>query len=154
MAYYITALVHPFVGVDPEGWHQVGITAAIAVIASGFTAYFWLSRLTNRSAGLIAAIFYMSEPYHVAFTLYGRFGFAELWAFVWLPLLMMWVQDITAGRKDGLLKLAFGYALLIMTHLPTALVFSPVLAAYGLTLSPAGLRLNRSARLAAAMSLP
>ena len=50
--YYITALFRPLVSDDPEGWHQLGLSASLAVIASGFTAYAWLGRLAGRRAAL------------------------------------------------------------------------------------------------------
>jgi len=130
VSFYITALFRPLLGHDPEGWHQLGLAASLAVIASGFTAYAWLARLAGGRAALIGAVLYMSAPYHLAIDLYQRFFFAELWGFVWMPLVMLYARASMRGGAGALAGLAVSYALLIMTHLPTTLLFSWVPIAY------------------------
>ena len=39
--YYFTSLLHPLFASDPQGWHQLGLSASFALIASGITAYIW-----------------------------------------------------------------------------------------------------------------
>lgn len=151
--YYITSLFRPLVGYDPEGWHQLGFSAALAVIASGFTAYAWLRRLGNPNSALISALVYMAAPYHVIVDLYQRFAFAELWGFVWMPLVLWHVHAIVEGRKGGGLGLAACYALLIMTHLPTTLLFSIVPLLYSLILGRVDGRVLLGAKVAAGMVL-
>jgi len=151
--YYITALFRPLVGDDPEGWHQLGLSASLALIASGFTAYAWLGRLAGRRAALIGAVLYMSAPYHLAVDLYQRFAFAELWGFAWMPLVMLAVRASMRGRAGALAGLAVSYALLIMTHLPTTLLFSWVPIAYVLWMAEPGDRVISFVRVAGGMLL-
>ena len=151
--YYITALFRPLLSHDPEGWHQLGLAASLAVVASGFTAYAWLRRLAGERAALIGALLYMSAPYHLAIDLYQRFFFAELWGFVWMPLVMLFARASMRGGKGALAGLSLSYALLIMTHLPTTLLFSWVPVAYVLWMTAPGDRVGALARVAGGMLL-
>lgn len=149
--YYFTALFRPLASHDPEGWHQLGSAASLAVIASGFTAYAWLRRLAGERAALIGAVLYMSAPYHLAVDLYQRFAFAELWGFVWMPLVMLFVRAAMKGGKEALVGLSLSYALLIMTHLPTTLLFSWVPVAYSMWMAESGNRIGSFVRVAGSM---
>ena len=151
--YYVTALFHQFVVADSEGWHQLGLAASLSVAASGYACYLWLRPLGNEAAALIGAVLYMSAPYHLAIDLYQRFAFAELWSFVWMPLVLMQTRRLTVEAKQGTLALALLYALLVMTHLPTTLLFSAIPAAYALWMARAGQRLNTCLRVVGAMML-
>jgi hypothetical protein len=151
--YYFTALFRPMLSQDPEGWHQLGLAASLAVIASGFTAYAWLKRMVGERAALIGAVLYMSAPYHLAVDLYQRFAFAELWGFVWMPLVMLFARASMRGGKGAMAGLSLSYALLIMTHLPTTLLFSWVPVAYALWMAERGDRLGSFVRVASGMLL-
>ena len=152
VAYYITSMFTPLLSHDPEGWRQVALSAALALVASGFSTYLWLSRLTGRNGALIGALVYMGEPYHLMM-FYHIMGLATLWALVWLPLIMMAVEDVARGRRHATLRLAFLYALLLMSHLPVALVFSLLPVAYGFIAAPANIRLRRLATVIGALVL-
>jgi hypothetical protein len=151
--YYFTALFRPLLSHDPEGWHQLGLGASLAVIASGFTAYAWLGRLAGRRAALIGAVLYMGAPYHLAIDLYQRFAFTELWGFVWMPLVMLFAGASMRGGQAALAGLSLSYALLIMTHLPTTLLFSWVPLAYALWMAEPGDRSGPFVRVAGGMLL-
>jgi hypothetical protein len=130
IAYYISAVFHLFFGNDHEGWRQLAWATSIAIIASGYSAYAWLKEASDETGALVGAVLYMSMPYHIAFALYYRFGYAELWAFVWLPLIMRYCEKVVAGKEKYIIPLAISYALLILTHITSALVFSWVPLAY------------------------
>jgi hypothetical protein len=125
----------------------------MAVVLSGFSAYLWLRRLAGSAAALVAAIVYMSAPYHLAFDLYQRFAFAELWAFVWLPLVLRGAHTTVAGNRKAPLGLALAYAALVLTHLPTAMIFSPLALAYAFYCADRGVRVRRTLAVAGAMTL-
>ncbi|HEY9300559.1 MAG TPA: hypothetical protein VIQ31_30185, partial [Phormidium sp.] len=42
ISYYFSSLFHPFFPNDSSGWHQLSLSAALALLASGITAYIWL----------------------------------------------------------------------------------------------------------------
>lgn len=138
--YYITSLFYPFKFGTPPIWSALILSAALALIGSGFTAYFWLKDITNSKTALIGSVIYMAWPYHWAIDLYFRFAFAEYWSFVWLPLLLYFTRKIARGDNYSVLGFSLSYALLIMTHLPTILMFSAVPFFYLLTLSNASNR--------------
>jgi len=121
--YFLTSILRPLFRNDPQGWCQLGISASVALIASGGFAYLWLKNHVDRASALAAAILYMAMPYHLAADLYVRASFAEYWAFVWMPLILYSSDRLHSGQMSALPGLAVGWALLIMTHLPTTLTF-------------------------------
>ena len=140
--FFLTSLLKPFFPGDLYGWHQLGLSASLALIASGFCAYLWLKDLTDRNSALVAAVLYMATPYHLASDLYIRGSFAEYWAFVWMPLILFFTHKIVNTNKLAVAGLAVGYALLLMTHLPTTLIFSPIPVCYAFYLSSRGQKLR------------
>ena len=129
--YYITSILHPFFRGDKLGWLQLGIGASLAVVFSGLTFFLWIRSHAAVWTAVLAAIVYMALPYHVNIDLYTRGAYGELWSFVWMPLIL-WTIDKAGSSKIDLVWTAVVYALLIMTHLPSALIFSPVMMTYPL----------------------
>src|SRR5215467_10357178 len=80
---------------------------------------------------MAAAVLYMAMPYHLG-DVYLRGSLSEAWAFVWMPLIIFFTDRIVKGRRLAFVGLASSYALLIMTHLPTTLIFSLVPVTYAL----------------------
>lgn len=138
--YFLTSILKPFFSSDPQGWHQLGISTCFSMIASGICAYLWLSKLTDRTSALIASILYMGMPYHLAADLYVRGAFAEYWTFVWMPLILLFAHKIIHADRFAAVSLAVSYALLIMTHLPTTLIFSTIIICYPLFIADARLK--------------
>ncbi len=153
LPYYFTALLKPLFHADPEGWHQLGVAASMAVILSGFSTYSWLKRIGGSTPALVAAIVYMGAPYHLVVDLYDRFAFAELWAFVWLPLVLWSAQATVGGSRKALVGLALSYAGLLLTHLPTAMIFSPLALAYAVFCTDRRDRMRDIMAVAGAMAL-
>lgn len=151
--YYVISFLHPLFVNDAQSWLQLSWSAAIALIASGFTAYLWLNTMTTRTAALIGAIAYMMLPYHLAVNLYWRFAFAEYWALVWLPLILYFSRNLIHRFKINFIGTAVSYALLVMTHLPTLVMFSPVPFFYVLVLTNRVQRWKSLLRLVLAMML-
>lgn len=129
----VSALISPLIGNhDPRGWLLAGISCVVAMLLSGYTAYFWLRDLTERSSALFAATLYLVMPYHTAIDLYNRGAELELWSFVAVPLILWSVQAILRGSRWGFVGLTLSYALLILSHLPITVAFSlvPILLAF------------------------
>lgn len=126
LPYMITSLLRPLVPGDPIGLRVLGASAALALIASGIACFAWLVRRNGVRAALIGAAVYMLLPYHLVVDFYDRAAFAELWAFVWLPLVMLGAERIARGERRGVATFALAEAGLIATHLPAALLFAPV----------------------------
>jgi uncharacterized membrane protein len=131
MAYFITSLFHPFFGNDPESFKQLGFSVCLGLVGSGFSAYAWMRKTSNEPRiALMAALFFMAMPYHLGTDIYVRGALAEFWSFVWTPLILLAVCAIAEDNRWGIAGLATSYALLIMTHLPTTLIFSVVPLCY------------------------
>lgn len=155
-AYYATAAINSVAGApatEAQVWRQLGFGVVAAVVASGATCYWWLRDFANRRAAAAAAIVYLLLPYHVAVDVYLRGAFAELWAFVWLPPILKAVQNVDQKRARAFAGIAAFYALLIATHLPSALLFSPLPPVYGWFAGARELRLRRVGLIVAAMNL-
>jgi hypothetical protein len=105
-------------------------TFGLALAASGAAMYAWARDWTAQP--LVAALFYMAAPYHLA-DFYGRGALAETAAIALIPLVALGMRKAAEGR--GMTTLALAYAGMILTHLPLALLASLLLVApYGLLL--------------------
>ncbi len=151
--FFLTSLLKPFFPADLHGWHQLGLSASLALIASGFFAYLWLREPTDRNSALMGAVLYMAMPYHLASDLYVRGSFAEYWAFVWMPLVLFFTHKVVNGNRLAVAGLAVSYAALIMTHLPTTLIFSPIPICYSIYIASRGRKIKVTGTVLAAMVL-
>lgn len=133
--YYFTSLFYPLQLGNLPIWLHLVLSASLALIASGVTAYIWLKDSTNVKSAFIGSILYMSLPYHLAIDLYWRFAFSEYWSFVWIPLVLFFSRKLIQGTRCAIAGFAISYGLLCMTHLPTTLIFSPVPISYVVLMS-------------------
>jgi hypothetical protein len=131
-------LIPPLSYYVAEGFHLLGATKvaavkwtwALATMGAGLAMYAFARQILGRQRGLLAAVVYVYVPYHLA-DIYVRAALAEYSAFVWMPLVLLAFHRLVEGitpRRVGLAGLAYGA--LWLTHNPTGLVFSPLLAAY------------------------
>jgi hypothetical protein len=136
LPYHAASLLAPLFPANVSTLRPLGVAAALALTASGLTAYAWLRKISDPRSAVAGAIIYMVAPYHLAFDLYMRDALAEVFAFVWLPLILNFVRGARDGRKYSPVWLASSYALLILTHLPTTLIFSVVPVCYAYFTTP------------------
>jgi uncharacterized membrane protein len=126
LPFYVGCAVWPIARhADPFGWWTAGFSFTLAAVFSGCSAFLWLRSLVSRRAALFGALVYLLAPYHLAIDLYTRGALAEMWAFVWMPLVLLFIDRSAIGRRGALAGLAISYALLIFSHLPATLMFSP-----------------------------
>jgi hypothetical protein len=151
--FHLASLLRPLLPADTNGLRHLGIFCALALTASGLTAYLWLKRIACAQAAALGAILYMLAPYHVVVDLYNREAYTELWAFVWAPLVLACVATLTNRRRAGFAGLALSYALLAASHLPATLIFSPVPVFYAYFTSAREERRSATARTLTAMTL-
>jgi hypothetical protein len=156
LPYYITTL---FAFLMPGGLYgtlHLGASAALAIIASGLTAYGWLKESAGARAAAAASVLYMLMPYHLAVDVYTRDAFAEVWAFVWMPLILYFVRR-SSGNSDRSKffppGLALAYAALVTTHPPSTLIFSPIPLCYAFFTTEPQRRLRATLRTAGGMLL-
>jgi hypothetical protein len=146
LAYYVAEVFH-LLGAGPTA--AVKITYALAFILSGLTMYAFVKRLWGPEAGLVSAIVYTYVPYRLV-DIYVRCAFTEFCAFVFFPLILLLFLDLVeTGQLRYLALAALAYAGLILTHIVTAFLFTPLLVAYvlWLVLRKAGTSLRQWLRL-------
>lgn len=86
------------------------------IILSGIFMYKFVDSVTeNRKMGLIAAIIYITVPYHLT-DMYIRIAVSELTAFVFLPLVFLGLHNIFNGNIKKSYYLTIGSIGLILSH--------------------------------------
>ncbi len=131
LAYYVAEVFH-LMGAGPTA--AIKITYALAFILSGLTMYAFVKRLWGHEAGLVSAMVYTYVPYRLV-DIYVRCAFPEFCAFVFFPLvLLFFLELVETGQRRYLALAGLAYAGLILTHVVTAFLFTPLLIAYVLWL--------------------
>ncbi|NPA91389.1 MAG: hypothetical protein GXO55_08080, partial [Chloroflexi bacterium] len=134
----------PLIYYIAEGFHLLGWgflasyewMIGLGMVAAGWTM-FYFARRWGPTVGWLAAIAYTYWVYHFSLA-YVRGAQAELWAMVWYPLILAFVHHVVRrpspfpGNRH--LALALSYALLMLTHNLSVLLFTPVAIAYALWL--------------------
>jgi hypothetical protein len=124
----------------------------LALFASGVCAFLWAGTLANRGAALASAFLYMLLPYHLSIDFYRRTALSECWALAWMPLLLYFATQVIARKRMALLGISVAYALLILSHMVSVVIFS--LIPLGLTLLLfTETRIEAALRVAAGMTL-
>jgi hypothetical protein len=114
---------------------QVKLATLALFVGSGWAMWAWLRAQTTPLRAVIGALAFLVAPYHVD-DHYLRGAFAELAAFVAIPVLALGLDQTSRGVRAGPLALAGGWAGLIFAHLPIAMLTGallvPALGAYSL----------------------
>ena len=130
--YWITGIVNLFVS---SLILSMKLTTLAGFFLSGLTMYVFLKNFCNHAGSVTGGIAYQLLPYHI-FDLYVQGTMAELFAFVWLPLIFHFAyKGFTEDALRDWIALAFSYAGLILTHIVSSYIFTFVLAGFGLFLS-------------------
>jgi hypothetical protein len=135
LPFYSALLFAPLLPGGNYGLQPLGASATLALVLSGIAAYLWLRNLSPERAAAAGAIFYMIAPYHLNIDVYARVALAELWGFVWIPLVLYFIHGLRKNRPASLIGLSLSYAALLMSHLPSALIFSVIPPAYAFFVS-------------------
>ncbi|MBI3939770.1 MAG: YfhO family protein, partial [Acidobacteria bacterium] len=127
LLYYLAELCH-LAGAD--FMFAVNLACLIVIAASGWTMFLLGSLYFGRAGGLLAATAYLYAPYfHL--DLYVRQALAEFVAFPFYPLALYgFGRYVRERRKEFLLVGAAGYAAVLASHNPAALLFTPLLAGF------------------------
>jgi hypothetical protein len=147
----------PLVGYISEAFHLLGLdyikaiklTIILSSLLAGIFIYLLGRAFWGRSGGIICAATYLYCPYHIV-DLYVRSALAEYLAMSFLPIIVLCAYKLV--RTHRLRYLAGGavaYALLILSHNITAILFTYFLSIY----IPFLLITNPSKHLAASISV-
>lgn len=107
-----------------------GLALAFAAILAGLFAYAWCATFVDGLTAVLAAAIYLTLPYFLTIDLYLRAAIGEFWALSFLPLSFYFIERMAAGSRRGVPGLAVAFALLIVSHLFTAVLLAPILLAY------------------------
>jgi hypothetical protein len=130
--FYVTSLFYVLIR-DPL--LSLYWSCCLGLLVSGITMYFYGKTFLSQRDSFLAAAFYMTAHYHL-FDFYQRLAQHEFWAFAWVPLVLYGINRLNMENHwRATLYVAAGYALLLMTHLPTALMVSFLLPIYLLVLT-------------------
>lgn len=132
LPYLTAALLRPiadFQVSEVREARELGVLCFLAFAAAGLAARSWLRTRCTSSAATIGAAVYMSLPYVLGQSLYLRTGLGEICAFVWMPLALA-LCEAHLPRFGAVSALAIVWALLLLTHLTSAVLFLPFLIAY------------------------
>jgi hypothetical protein len=133
LSHFLAELLLYFGGFSYTG--AVESIFGLSIIGSAATMYAFARSWGGRSAALVSALVYVFIPYHLL-NLYVRANLAESMAFVWMPL-CLWAmrQAIVRPHYRWLVRLAAGYAALMLTSNLITVLFSPLLGIYALVLT-------------------
>jgi hypothetical protein len=148
---YVHALLSPITNL----LHLDGLVIEqfLVLLISGISAFFWMGERLNRPAALAMALLYMSMPYHLYLDLYQRAAIGECWALAWIPLLLYFASRMAAGSRTSFVFFALTYAVLILSHLISVLMLSPIPILAAIVFSGNGERIRATWRVIAGMIL-
>jgi len=108
------------------------LTFALGIIASGITMFFLSSEFFGYWGGFLSSVFYVWAPYR-AVDVYVRGAMNESWAWIWFPLILLFIYKLVSNRKPKfIIPLALSVAALLLTHNLMVLIFAPVAAVWAL----------------------
>lgn len=121
---YIIGLFYRFLGLGLL--YTVKLVAATQIILTALLMYMLCKSLVGRLGGLLGAVFYTYAPYH-AVNIYVRGAMNEAWASTFFPAVLYFLKEtINKPKKFNIIGLSISFALIILSHNPMALIFSPV----------------------------
>lgn len=107
-------------------------TQTLGFLLAALTMALWARRVYgNRWAVLLAVAAYTFAPFHLVNVYVRGDSLSEFWAFVWYPLIL-WTLARAAERAtlQRIVLAALSYAVLILTHNVSALIFTPFALLY------------------------
>lgn len=127
LPFYLTAPLFWLAGGVMDANRILGIAQVLMLAASGLAMHRWLLPRADRRMALAGALFYMTAPYHL-FDLYVRGSIGEIAAYALLPVFMAALDRTLRGGVTQAPWLAATTAMLLLSHLPSALLIGVFLA--------------------------
>ncbi len=129
LTYYIVSILH-FLGFTFIA--AMKIFLASSFVSSGIVMYLWTRKIfKNDLQAFTSAIFFLFAPYHLV-VLHFRVN-GEILAFTFLPLILMFTQDIIfKPTLSRLLVVSLLYGLFYLAHPASAIFSLPIIILYTL----------------------
>lgn len=113
---------------------------ALGMLLSGLFMYLWLSTFLRKDASIAGSVLYVYAPYRFV-DLYVRGAIGENFAFIWLPLVLLFSYRLYKNQQLlNLAMISVSFALLILSHNAISLIFFPFIFFYSAFL---GLKLEK-----------
>lgn len=120
--YYLGELFH--VGLGVSFITSIKIVWAVALVGSAISMYVLGNYLFGKISGIVSSLFYLYAPYH-ALDAFVRGALAELFSFVWLPLIFYFSSRSVREKKTSYsIYSGIFLGLLMITHNLTFLPFA------------------------------
>jgi len=131
--YYVAALLSLLGGGYTAA---LKLTQILGMLAASAAMYGFVRRATrDEAAALLSAAAYTYAPFHLVNVYVRGDSLSEFWAFVFYPLISWALLSLRERPSAGrLASLALAYACLMLTHNISAMIFTPFVVLYGLTL--------------------
>lgn len=121
LPYYAASLLYPLA--------HFGAPLACLYTASLFAATFltcltchaWLRTITTSPRALLVSVLILFMPYRMEAMLF-RAGYAEIWGMAFMPLVFLSLRRLVQGDRRAIAGFALSTALLLLAHVPLALV--------------------------------
>jgi hypothetical protein len=128
LSYYLSSLIRAF---TTSPVTSIIIAIWCGFFLSGASMYLSVQRISGNRGALPAAVLYQLLPFHLL-NLYGRGAFAELTAYTWFPLVILFMHESLSEKRtlSAFAGLSLSYAGLILTHLVSAFMFTLMLLLY------------------------
>jgi hypothetical protein len=140
---WLTAL--PFLGAGISITDTMKILFFISFLFSGTFMYLFASSFfKNRWAGLLTAFLYICAPYRFVITFVSA-ATGIAFVFIFLPLFLYGISLSVIKDRLSLPLLSIGFAGMILSHLTSLFVLTPVIVSFGLIVflrTPKGKRKN------------
>ncbi len=136
--YPLWLLLAPIPFFAGEAFHLIGfdfvsavkLVDGLALFLSVLAMYLFASHVLSKNAAMVAAMVYAYIPYHLI-DLYVRSDQAEQVAYVFPPLVFWAFHQLATTRNTRYIRLAaLGYAGLVLSHVLTAVLFTPIIGLY------------------------
>jgi hypothetical protein len=129
LAYYVLAVFFLVIG----NWYWASLLAFTFIFFTGAVGvYFWAKEEFPAAQSLLAAAIFTFAPYHLN-QIYNNFLYAEFAASAIVPFGFLFIARVCRKEKiSDVFGLSIACALLILTHLPSAVVCSIIFAIYAL----------------------
>lgn len=130
LAYYAVALFHLAI---PSITTAIIAAIWLSFFLSGVSMLLAVRKVADPAVAQICAVLYQILPFHV-FDLYLRGTLGELFAFLWLPLLLGSLHEIFHDRdtRKAVIGFSLAYAGLVLSHLVTAFIATILIAVAGI----------------------
>lgn len=129
MPFWITSLVDILFCFSCTPSQLIMASPTVMMGLASISCYYFVKSFSNFQIAFAASLLYFFLPYHFIVDFWIRSSWGELVAYIFMPLILLKIKNADRSRGN-IVVTALCYAGLLYSHLPTALLFSPVLLLY------------------------